>query len=110
MDLIIKGLIGGLVIISIGLVSRQVGPLAAGILVWLPVVTFAGVIIIALDGGAPRDLQSYVKGAAMSLPVWVLAALTLYLALERLSVTWAIVLSFAVWLIGATLFLTLASQ
>jgi uncharacterized membrane protein (GlpM family) len=109
MDLILKGAIGGLVIISIGLISRQVGPMAAGIMVWFPVITFAGVIIIALQGPGTEDVKSYVKGAILSLPIWLAFATTLYLSLERMTIPWAVALSSAVWLVGAIIFVSLAS-
>lgn len=107
---LVRFLAGGLLVGALPLVARRVNPGLAGILLQVPIVTFATVYFVGHVTGS-RDTYHTVVGALMGLPIYAVAVLgvlgglalgmSVNVALALGALSWAVALATTVFVTGA---------
>jgi len=78
MELILKGFIGGILIVGIGFFSRRSDNVLAAVLIQLPVITMMGFWAVSREGGS-HDMSRLAIAALLSAPLFWAAVVPVWL-------------------------------
>jgi uncharacterized membrane protein (GlpM family) len=110
MDLVLKGVLVGVMVILVGWFAKRDQGALTGLLINVPIFSFGAFWVAATV--SRTSAQSAIGGSLASTPVWLGWVITSYLLVRFTSLpVWAALLGgLIVWVLGATVYLWLSSK
>jgi len=105
-DLLLKGIISGSLVMLVLLFARVERTQTAGLFVLFPAVTLLSYYFIGQSEGE-QQLREVVRGSVMAFPVWLVFMAVVYFTLPLLDFRLALVVATGVWLLAGGLYLAL---
>lgn len=106
MELALKGVLSGGLIVGVLLLARAQKTQVAGLLVLFPVVTLVSYYFVGERDGR-HQLRSVVRASLTAFPIWLLFMGVVYVALQYLDFRLALLLATIAWVAAAAAYLGL---
>lgn len=100
LEIAIRFLVGGTVIVAVWILSQLVSPKVAGVIAVIPS-TFAIAYIFSVSSSSPEVMNKFVVGSVYGIIAWLVFLPALYFLNIRFSFWIALMLAFGVWIIAA---------